>query len=65
MGYVKVFKIVAPDGDIEVNALPEETSGKHCVDFDYRATNDLNLGKLQRLQNAYVCLGANRSTIGG
>lgn len=32
-GMVKVFKIVAPNGDI-----------------DYWATNDLNLGELQRLQ---------------
>jgi putative transposase len=34
-GFVKVFKIVTPDGDI-----------------DYWATNDLNLGELQRLQFA-------------
>jgi len=34
-GFVKVFKIVTPDGDI-----------------DYWATNNLNLGELQRLQFA-------------
>ena len=49
-GFIQVFKIVAPDGDIEVNALPEVSSGKHCVDFDYWTTNDLQLSQLQRLQ---------------
>jgi hypothetical protein len=39
-GFIKVFKIVAPNGDI-----------------DYWATNDLNLGELQRLQLAEESLG--------
>jgi hypothetical protein len=50
-GFVKVFKIVAPDGDVdEVNAAPAFAQRRENV--DYWATNDQNLGELQRLQFA-------------
>jgi len=47
-GFIKVFKIVTPDGDIdEVNAAPAFARRENV---DYWATNDLNLEELQRLQ---------------
>ena len=47
-GFVKVFKIVTPDGDIdEVNAAPAFARRENV---DYWATNNLQLSHLQRLQ---------------
>lgn len=49
-GFVKVFKIVTPDGDVDgVIAAP---GGSLQENDDYWATNDLNLSQLQRLQLA-------------
>lgn len=49
-GFVKVFKIVTPDGDID--AVNAASGGNLRKNVDYWATNDLNLGELQRLQFA-------------
>jgi len=49
-GFVKVFKIVTPDGDID--AVNAASGGFLRKNVDYWATNDLNLGELQRLQFA-------------
>lgn len=45
---IQVFKIVAPDGDID--AANAAFAGNLRQNVDYWATNDLKISELQRLQ---------------
>lgn len=47
-GFIRVFKIVAPDGDID--AVNAASGGFLRKNVDYWATNDLQMSPLQRQQ---------------